>query len=39
MVIDTRNICQLQCPLCPTGVGWPTKEKNFMEFDGFKKNC
>ena len=37
MVIDSGNICQLKCPLCPTGVDQPTREKSFMKFDGFKK--
>ncbi|MHC4267827.1 MAG: radical SAM protein [Planctomycetota bacterium] len=37
MVIDSGNICQLKCPLCPTGVGRPTREKCFMKFENFKK--
>lgn len=37
MVIDTGNICQLRCPLCPTGLGRTTREKSFMDLESFKK--
>lgn len=37
MVIDTGNICQLKCPLCPTGLGRPTRQKTFLSLDDFKK--
>lgn len=37
MVIDAGNICQLKCPLCPTGLERPTRKKSLLKFDGFKK--
>ncbi len=37
MTIDTGNICNLKCPFCPTGIGRPTRSKNFLNYDCFKK--
>ncbi|MCK5594818.1 SPASM domain-containing protein [bacterium] len=35
--IDPVNVCNLQCPLCPTGRKDKMTEKNFMRFDMLKK--
>ncbi len=35
--IDPVNVCNLQCPLCPTGRKGKMAEKNFMSFGMFKK--
>ena len=35
--IDTGNICNLKCPLCPTGLGDSGKNKGFLSFQHFKK--
>lgn len=35
--IEPGNICNLQCPLCPTGAGDNETKKGFMEFELFKK--
>ncbi|MFH1692425.1 MAG: radical SAM protein [Candidatus Omnitrophota bacterium] len=37
MIIDTGNVCNLKCPLCPTGAGRPTRQKGFLGYDHFKK--
>jgi radical SAM protein with 4Fe4S-binding SPASM domain len=37
MTCDASNICQLRCPLCPTGQGLPGREKKNMPFALFKK--
>jgi len=37
LVIDTGNICTLKCPLCPTGLGRPEREKQFLKFEDFTK--
>ena len=34
--IEPGNICNLQCPLCPTGLGEKGMAKGFMELDFFK---
>ncbi|MFA5351010.1 MAG: radical SAM protein [Candidatus Omnitrophota bacterium] len=34
--IDPGNICNLKCPLCPTGLGEAGAKRNFMEFGLFK---
>jgi len=34
--IDPGNICNLKCPLCPTGLGEAGAKKSFMEFEFFK---
>ena len=35
--IDTTNICQLQCPLCHTGLGTVNRDKGFMHFDTYTR--
>ena len=35
--IDTTNICQLQCPLCHTGLGTIHRDKGIMDFDTYTK--
>lgn len=37
LVIDPGNVCQLKCPLCPTGVGNPARPKSMLSFEDFKK--
>ncbi len=34
--IDPGNICNLKCPLCPTGLGEAGAKRSFMEFEFFK---
>jgi radical SAM protein with 4Fe4S-binding SPASM domain len=36
-VIEPTNICNLQCPLCSTGVGAKTRDKGKMTLENFKK--
>lgn len=36
-VIEPTNICNLQCPLCSTGVGAETRDKGKMTLENFKK--
>ncbi|MCK4653540.1 MAG: SPASM domain-containing protein, partial [Candidatus Cloacimonetes bacterium] len=35
--IEPTNICNLQCPLCPSGNGTLKRKKGYMEFSTFKK--
>lgn len=35
--IEPGNICNLRCPLCPTGAGSNEAKKGFMEFELYKK--
>ncbi|MBU0953709.1 MAG: radical SAM protein [Nanoarchaeota archaeon] len=37
MMIEPTNLCNLQCPLCPTGSGAITAPRGFMKFENFKK--
>src|SRR3989338_1632385 len=37
ITVDPANICQLKCPLCPTGQGLYSRPKIMMRFDDFKK--
>lgn len=37
LTIDIGNVCNLKCPLCPTGRGDTHASRGFMEVDGFKK--
>ena len=37
LILDTINVCNLKCPLCPTGLGMPGRPKGRMEFGMFKK--
>jgi radical SAM protein with 4Fe4S-binding SPASM domain len=36
LTVDVTNICNLRCPLCPTGVGAPGRKKGMMSLDTFK---
>lgn len=36
IIIDPINICNLHCPLCPTGTGKSKLELKMMSFDTFK---
>ena len=35
--IDPTNVCNLQCPLCPTGQGREDRPKGMMSFEHFKQ--
>lgn len=37
LIIDPTNICQLRCPLCPTGLGQPGRQKGYMDLRLFKR--
>lgn len=37
LTIDPTDICQLHCPLCPTGQGNPARLRGAMNFDNFRK--
>ena len=37
IVIEPTNSCNLQCPLCSTGIGAQTRKKGILEFENFKK--
>lgn len=37
IVIEPTNICNLQCPLCSTGIGAQTRKKGVLDLDRFKK--
>ncbi len=37
LFIEPTNICNLKCPLCPTGNGSTPKEKGYMKFKDYKK--
>jgi MoaA/NifB/PqqE/SkfB family radical SAM enzyme len=37
LVIDPSNICNLHCPLCPTGQGRSDRSKGKMSFDNFRR--
>ena len=37
LTVDVTNICNLRCPLCPTGVGAPGRKKGMMPLSTFKK--
>ncbi len=36
VVIEPTNICNLQCPLCSTGIGAETRKKGILDFTTFK---
>ncbi len=36
IMIEPTNICNLKCPMCPSGNGSLKREKGFMNFDTFK---
>ena len=35
--IEPTNICNLKCPLCPTGSGKMKRSKGFLSFENFKQ--
>ncbi|MFA7057307.1 MAG: radical SAM/SPASM domain-containing protein [Candidatus Cloacimonadales bacterium] len=37
VMIEPTNVCNLKCPLCPSGNGTLKRAKGFMEFSLFKK--
>jgi radical SAM protein with 4Fe4S-binding SPASM domain len=37
LFMDITNICNLRCPLCPTGVGTPGRKKGAMSLETFKR--
>ena len=37
LIIDPSNICNLNCPLCPTGLNTPGRKKQHVSFNAFKK--
>lgn len=37
LVIDITNICNLACPLCPTGIGLVNRRKGIMDVEFFAK--
>jgi len=37
IVIEPTNICNLQCPLCSTGIGAQTRKKGVLNLERFKK--
>ena len=36
-LIDPSSVCNLRCPLCPTGRGDKSRPKCFLKFDDFKR--
>ncbi|MCX5680662.1 MAG: radical SAM protein [Candidatus Omnitrophica bacterium] len=37
LFIEPTNLCDLKCPLCPTGSGKMGRDKGMMSFENFKK--
>lgn len=37
IVIEPTNVCNLQCPLCSTGIGAKTRKKGVLDLENFKK--
>lgn len=37
LMLEPTNICNLKCPLCPTGLGLLGRKKALMKFSDFKK--
>jgi len=37
ILVEPTNICNLKCPLCPTGIGSIKRQKGFMSFETFQK--
>jgi MoaA/NifB/PqqE/SkfB family radical SAM enzyme len=37
LVVESTNLCNLSCPLCPTGQGLKSRPKGKMSFNDFKK--
>lgn len=36
-LIDPSTVCNLHCPLCPTGMGETTRSRRLMKFEEFKR--
>jgi len=36
LLIEPTNVCNLKCPLCPTGAGLMTRKVGYMDFDNYK---
>jgi len=37
VVIEPTNVCNLQCPLCSTGIDAKTRQKGILKIENFKK--
>jgi radical SAM protein with 4Fe4S-binding SPASM domain len=37
LMIEPTNVCNLKCPLCPSGNGSLTRERGFMDFDLYRR--
>ncbi len=37
LMVEPTNICNLRCPLCPSGNGTMTRQRGQMDFDGFRR--
>ncbi|MHA2282346.1 MAG: sugar transferase [Promethearchaeota archaeon] len=37
LIVDPTNVCNLRCPLCPTGTGEIGRKPEMMSFERFKK--
>ncbi len=37
LIVDTGNVCNLRCALCPTGQRKDGRSKGIMSFDNFKR--
>ena len=37
MYLESTNVCNLQCVMCPTGLGMLTRAKGFMDYDLFTR--
>lgn len=37
LMVEPTNICNLKCPLCPTGAGLIRRAKGFLPFSDFRK--
>ncbi len=37
LMLEPTNVCNLKCPLCPTGAGLLGRKKEMMKFNDFKK--
>ena len=37
LMLEPTNLCNLKCPLCPSGNGGLTRPRGTMEFDAFKR--
>ncbi|HCR16024.1 MAG TPA: radical SAM protein, partial [Candidatus Latescibacteria bacterium] len=37
LMVEPTNLCNLKCPLCPSGNGGLTRPRGTMEFDAFRR--